>query len=87
MTNDANSALPTRFGFLLINDFTLISMSSAVETLRMANRVAGVDHYHWTTISEDGTAVAASDGISIDVNRGIADADAVQGLDLSLIHI
>ncbi len=32
--------LPTRFGFLLLNDFTLISLSSAVEPLRMANRIA-----------------------------------------------
>jgi transcriptional regulator GlxA family with amidase domain len=85
MTSDANSTLPTRFGFLLINDFTLISMSSAVETLRMANRLAGVDHYHWGTISEDGAPVSASDGISIDVTYGIADSAALQGLDTVIV--
>ena len=54
--------LPTRFAFLLVNDFTLISMSSAIEPLRMANRICGSDVYNWKTISESGDAVVASDG-------------------------
>ena len=85
MTSDANSKLPARFGFLLIDDFTLISMSSVVETLRMANRLAGVDHYQWKTISEDGTAVSASDGIPIGVAHGIADSAVLQGLDTVIV--
>jgi transcriptional regulator GlxA family with amidase domain len=65
--------LPTRFGFLLINDFTLISMSSAVEPLRMANRICQKDIYQWCTISQTGNQVTASDGLSINVD----DLDAI----------
>ena len=65
--------LPTIFGFLLIDDFTLISMSSAIETLRMANRVAGSRVYRWRMISRDGDAVTASDGLSINADFGIGD--------------
>ena len=39
MIDRAPLQLPTRFGFLLIDDFTLISMSSAIETLRMAKQL------------------------------------------------
>ena len=50
MVRDIAPQLPTRFGFLLVNDFTLISMSSAIETLRMANRVCGTEIYRWRTM-------------------------------------
>ena len=69
----ATQRLPTRFGFLLIDDFTLISMSSAIETLRMANRLSGEDIYAWKTISETGEGVCASDGLCINADRGIDD--------------
>ena len=52
MSSAAAKSFPTRFGFLLVPDFTLISMSSAVETLRMANRICGTQVYDWKTISE-----------------------------------
>ena len=65
--------LPTFFGFLLLDDFTLISTSSAIETLRMANRVAGSRVYSWRTISRDGGAVTASDGLSVNADFGIGD--------------
>ncbi len=77
--------LPTRFGFLLIPDLTLISMSSAIETLRMANRTAGKDIYTWRTISETGDAETASDGLSINVDCGIHDDDALAGLDAVIV--
>jgi transcriptional regulator GlxA family with amidase domain len=52
--------LPTRFGFLLIDDFTLISMSSAIETLRMANRLSGEDIYTWKTVSESAMRLSSA---------------------------
>ena len=76
---------PTRFGFLLVNDFTLISMSSAVETLRMANRIARRDSYQWLTLSEDGEAVQASDGLSVNVDAGIGDDGLARQLDAVLV--
>jgi len=79
------STLPTRFGFLLINDFTLISMSSAVEPLRMANRICQKDVYQWCTISQAGTHVTASDGLSIKVDYGIDDPEVFFDLDAIIV--
>lgn len=73
MAETTNSALPRRFGFLLVDDFTLISMASAIEPLRMANRITGTDLFSWKTISESGAAVSASAGISVNANAGFED--------------
>jgi len=81
----ASSELPTRFGFLLIDDFSLISMSSAIETLRMANRLMGKEFYRWKTISETGEAVCASDGLSVNPDCGIDHPDVFQGLDAIVV--
>lgn len=77
----AMKPLPTRFGFLLVNDFTLISMSSAIEALRMANRICDEEIYRWRTISESGSPVTASNGLSINVDTGIDNEGALLGLD------
>lgn len=77
--------LPRRFGFLLINDFTLISMSSAVEPLRMANRLSGSDFYSWRTIGETGEDVVASDGLSVNAEFSIDDPDVFSDLDIIIV--
>jgi len=71
----SNTIYPRRFGFLLLNNFTLISMSSAVEPLRMANRICREDRYTWTTISAHGEPVLASDGMSVNVDHSIGNTD------------
>jgi transcriptional regulator GlxA family with amidase domain len=81
----ATQRLPTRFGFLLIDDFTLISMSSAIETLRMANRLSGEDIYAWKTISESGEGVCASDGLCINADCGIDDPDVLRDIDAIIV--
>ncbi len=78
---DATKPLPTRLGFLLIHDFTLISMSSAIEPLRMANRICDEDIYVWRTFSESGSPVTASDGLSINVDMSVDDESALKDLD------
>ncbi|MFQ5547162.1 MAG: GlxA family transcriptional regulator [Woeseia sp.] len=85
MKNFTKSGLPTRFGFLLLNDFTMISMSSAVEPLRMANRICRQDNYAWKTVSETGEAVNASDGLSVNVDNGIEDEDALTCIDAVIV--
>ena len=77
--------LPTRFGFLLVADFTLISMASAIEPLRMANRICKREVYRWKTLSETGTAVRASNGLSVNVDSGIDDAGALAGVDVLIV--
>jgi transcriptional regulator GlxA family with amidase domain len=80
-----SNSLPTRFGFLLINDFTLMSLSSAIEPLRMANRICGNAHYSWKTISETGAAVFSSDGISINVDQSLDNDDFLQDIDVIIV--
>lgn len=80
-----STRLPTRFGFLLINDFTLISMSSAIEPLRMANRLCREEIYRWKTISESGRPVTASDGVSVIVDCGIENDAAFDGIDVMFL--
>ena len=85
MSAAAENTLVTRFGFLLVNDFTLISMSSAIEPLRMANRISKQEVYRWKTLSETGGPVNASDGLSVNVDCGIDDPDALTGIDVLVV--
>jgi AraC family transcriptional regulator, glycine betaine-responsive activator len=71
---------PYRFGFLVVPNFTLIGLASAVDPLRLANQVCGRSVYEYVTISENGNAVRSSDGIQIIPDTSIAgapDFDAV----------
>lgn len=52
-------------GFLLLDKFTLMSLASAVEPLRMANQLSGRELYRWHTFSPGGEPVWASDGMPI----------------------
>lgn len=54
-----------RFVFLTLPNYSLIALSSAVEALRMANRVVGQDVYEWVLATIDGNAVAASSGLTL----------------------
>ena len=56
---------PHMVGFLLVPDFSMIAFASAVEPLRIANRLAGRELYGWPVIAKDGGAVRASNGIVI----------------------
>ena len=76
---------PVRFGFLLLNDFTLISLAAAIEPLRMANRICDRQHFLWKTLSETGGPVAASDGLSVNVDCGIDSPKALADLDLLIV--
>ena len=62
---DADAPVCQTIGFLLLDQFTLISLSCAVEPLRMANQLAGEELYRWQTLSLDGRPVWASDGVSV----------------------
>lgn len=76
---------PANFGFLLLNDFTLISLSAAIEPLRMANRISRQQHYSWKTISEEGNSVRASDGLQINVDAMISDEALLRDLDTVIV--
>ena len=49
-----------KIGFFLVPGFSFIAFSSAVEPLRLANRVANSQLYGWSCYSRDGQPVEAS---------------------------
>src|SRR5690606_27109702 len=62
-----------QFAFLLVDKFPMFSLAAAIDAFRSANRLLGYDHYGWTTISPDGDAVIASNGLPLKVDYAIAD--------------
>jgi len=85
MKTTKTNNLPSRFGFLLLNDFTLISLSSAIEPLRMANRIGDANDYAWKTMSMTGEAVLASDGLSVNVDSSVLAENALDDLDAIIV--
>lgn len=85
-TKDLNPASApkkiTRIGFLLLDNFTMMALASAIEPLRMANQLSGEELYSWHIVSEKGDAVSASDGLSFNSDFSITD---VCELDLVLV--
>ncbi len=67
-----------RFLFLTLPQYSMIALSSAVEALRMANRVAKNEVYQWALASMDGEPVAASNGLTMAPTVGLADAGEAQ---------
>jgi len=65
-----------QFAFLLIEKFSMFSLAAAIDTVRAANRALGRDVYSWTTVSPDGEAVTASNGLSLRTSHAVADLPA-----------
>jgi transcriptional regulator GlxA family with amidase domain len=57
--------------FLMIPDFSMMAFTSAIEPLRIANRLSGKRLYDWRLVSRDGGPVAASNGIAIQIGAPI----------------
>jgi len=53
---------PRRFVFVLLDNFTMLCFSCALESLRIANRMAGRTLYEWTLVGEGGEEVRCSSG-------------------------
>lgn len=77
--------IPTHYGFLLLEEYSLISLASAIEPLRMANRILAKDYYSWVIITETGEPVRASDGIDINTNASIKDSQIIEKLDVVFV--
>ena len=75
--SDSNE-IPLKIDFLLIDEFSMMAFSSAIEPLRLANRVRGKQIYEWELISIDGNTVTASNGTEIVVNKSIETAKNVK---------
>lgn len=62
---------PATIGFLIVPQYSMLAFVSAVEPLRVANRLAGRELYKWSVISRDGKSVAASNSMSLLADHGI----------------
>ena len=62
---------PRRFVFVLIENFTLLSFSSALDALRIANRMSGKKLYDWIFIGENGEFVSCSAGTQFKLDNSL----------------
>ncbi len=62
---------PRRFVFVLIENFTLLSFSSALDALRIANRMSGKDLYKWVFIGENEEVVSCSAGTQFKLDNSL----------------
>ncbi len=69
----ASSGKPRRFVFVLLDNFTMLCFASAVESLRIANRMAGKTLYTWVLTGEGGTSVTCSNGTEFKMQSDLAD--------------
>jgi transcriptional regulator GlxA family with amidase domain len=71
-TNDPRQAAQGELlAFLLVPDFSMMSFASAVEPLRIANRLSGKPLYRWQLVSKDGGPVKGSNGVVVNVDFSI----------------
>ena len=63
------------FVFLLVDKFSMIAFASAIEPLRVANRMAQEKLYSWRLVSADGEPVSCSNGTRVMVDGALTDVD------------
>lgn len=73
MFGETPSRWPQEFAFVVVPDFSMIALTSAIEPLRHANQMSGTEYYRWNVFSESGLAVAASNGLSVGVAGALGD--------------
>ncbi len=71
----AKSAAPRRFVFLLLDRFTMLSFASAIEPLRIANRISGETLYTWRLTGDGGDTVTCSNGASFKLDMGLEEVE------------
>jgi transcriptional regulator GlxA family with amidase domain len=59
---DTTSKKPQRFVFVLLDQFSILSFASALDCLRIANRMSNKTLYSWIIIGEGGEEVSCSAG-------------------------
>lgn len=68
---DMDGRKPRRFVFVLLENFTMLCFASAVESLRIANRMAGKELYQWKLVGEGGDIVTCSAGTAFKVDSDL----------------
>lgn len=73
---------PREIVFVLVPDYSFIAFSSALEPLRMANRMRGDSLYRWRIVSTGGTPVTSSSGLFVQVD---GDLESGESADLVIV--
>ncbi|SLN40071.1 HTH-type transcriptional regulator CdhR [Falsiruegeria litorea R37] len=59
---DTDQTKPKRFVFVLLDKFSMLSFASALDSLRIANRMSNKELYSWILLGEGGDVVSCSAG-------------------------
>ena len=62
-----------RVGFLLMDQFTLVSLSSAIDPLRVANSLSDTELYSWCLIGAGEEEQVSSDGVRVKLDHTLTD--------------
>ena len=69
-----NPTSPRRYAFLLLEGYSQLGFSCALEALSLSNRhPSGRQFYSWRLLSETGAPVAAYNGVTVAVDAGLVD--------------
>ena len=59
--------------FLVVDQFSMLCLSAAMDPLRSANRMTGTRYYQWSILSLDGNPVRASNNMVIEADHSLDD--------------
>lgn len=71
---------PQHFVFLLVEEHTHLTLSCAIEPLRIANMISGRELYSWSFAAENGETSTASNGTVSLVHHGFGDLPGCERL-------
>lgn len=72
-TKNATASRKISAGFLLIENFALLSYATTIEPLRAANILSGRELYDWIHVSSAGGYIRASNGTSVSCDYKVGD--------------
>lgn len=74
-----------RFAFVLVPNFSMMAFTSAIEPLRIANRLSGHQLYSWQIVAKEVGPVRASNGCSVLAQESLADVQVTPGSGLPTV--
>lgn len=73
VTVEDTAAPPRKFVFVLLDKFSLLSFASALDSLRIANRMANRPLYTWKLLGEGGETVTCSAGTEFSLDSDLVE--------------
>ncbi|WP_372573976.1 GlxA family transcriptional regulator [Ruegeria jejuensis] len=70
---DTESTKPKHYVFVLLNKFSVLSFASALDSVRIANRMSGRELYSWSLIGEGGDLAHCSAGTSFKLDGDLGE--------------